>query len=719
MKLLAYLLLLAIPLSARAELSAGAHAEDITPPKLPVIVNGGFLEKMGTAIHDRLHARALVLDDGKTRVAFCVVDTCMIPRELIDAAKEESSRVTGIPAERMLVSATHTHSAPSAMGCLGTRLDADYADYLRGRIAAAIIEANTKRRPARAGWTVVEAWEYTHCRRWIRRPDKMLADPFGEISARANMHPGYESPDVTGPAGPIDPDLTLFSVQTREGRPLAVLANFSMHYFGAPALSADHCGRFASGLGKLIGAAEDSGFVGILSQGTSGDLHWMDYNQPKKDRTLDEYAAGLLRLAADACARIEHRSDVPLAMAEAKLKVRRRVPDAARLAWARGVVAQMGDRRPKDRSEVYAAEQLFLTTEPERELKLQALSIGGLGLTALPNEVFAITGLKLKAQSPLRPTMNIELANGADGYIPPPEQHHLGGYTTWAARTAGLEVEAEPRIVETVLGLLEKVSGEKRRPLADSHGPYAQAVLASRPLSYWRLDEIQPPMARDATGHGHHAQYENGIAMYLPGAQARADAISAIPERPSTFSGPQINRAPHLAGGRLRAELPTLGRTYSVELWFWNALPGSVRPVAGHLFSRGTAGDPSAAGEHLGLGGSASPNLTNRLFFSTGTTGPQALAGRTAITLRTWHHLVFVRDGAKVRVHLDGQATPEIEGEADWTVRDNTPSIFLGGRCDGFANFEGRLDEVALYDRTLTPEEIAAHFRASGRPAAP
>jgi hypothetical protein len=85
---------------------------------------------------------------------------------------------------------------------------------------------------------------------------------------------------------------------------------------------------------------------------------------------------------------------------------------------------------------------------------------------AIPNEVFAVTGLKLKAQSPIQPLMNVELANGAEGYIPPPEQHYLGGYTTWPARTAGLEVDAEPKIVDELLNLLEKISGgTKRRPL--------------------------------------------------------------------------------------------------------------------------------------------------------------------------------------------------------------------------------------------------------------
>jgi hypothetical protein len=106
-----------------------------------------------------------------------------------------------------------------------------------------------------------------------------------------------------------------------------------------------------------------------------------------------------------------------------------------------------------------------LAENPEANLLLQVLRIGELGIAAIPNEVYGITGLKLKAQSPLKSLVNMELANGAEGYIPPPEQHRLGGYTTWPARTAGLEVEAEPKIVEALLKLLEDVSGKQRRPL--------------------------------------------------------------------------------------------------------------------------------------------------------------------------------------------------------------------------------------------------------------
>ena len=78
----------------------------------------------------------------------------------------------------------------------------------------------------------------------------MLDDPFGQRNVRANMHPGYQNPDAIAPAGPVDPALTVLSVQSRNGRPIAVLANYSMHYYGAEPVSADYFGRFAAAAGE-------------------------------------------------------------------------------------------------------------------------------------------------------------------------------------------------------------------------------------------------------------------------------------------------------------------------------------------------------------------------------------------------------------------------------------------------------------------------------------
>src|SRR5204862_6879760 len=131
-----------------------------------------------------------------------------------------------------------------------------------------------------------------------RRPDPVLKDPFGNATVRANMHPGHQSPDVIGPSGPVDPDLSILAVRTPEGKPLALLANYSMHYVGSTPVSADYFGHFAAEIKKLIGAEKsDPPFVGIMSQGTSGDLMWMDYSKPRSPISSETYAAELARVA--------------------------------------------------------------------------------------------------------------------------------------------------------------------------------------------------------------------------------------------------------------------------------------------------------------------------------------------------------------------------------------------------------------------------------------
>src|SRR6185503_11048820 len=256
--------------AAEKPFQAGAFALEINPRKFPVIVNAMFTERSADRVQDSLHARCLVLDDGSLRVALAVVDSCMLPRELIDRVKERTERATGIPASRILVSATHTHSAPSAMGCLGSRPDPGYQRQLEEEVPRGIGAALGKLAPARAPG-------HTFRRRWIYRSDRAGTDPFGRPSVRANMHPGHQNPDVIGPAGPVDPDLSLLSLESPDGRPLALLANFSMHYYGSSLLSADYFGVFAEEVGKLLGAAGPPepgrpAFVAIMSQGTSGDL---------------------------------------------------------------------------------------------------------------------------------------------------------------------------------------------------------------------------------------------------------------------------------------------------------------------------------------------------------------------------------------------------------------------------------------------------------------
>lgn len=659
-----------------AGLRAGAASVDVTPERFPVIVNGSFAEQTATVARDRLHARALVLDNGSTRLVVVVVDTCMMPREFLDKTKGLIHAETSIPVDRQLISATHTHTAPAAMGCLGSDADPTYGEFLQRQIVRSVRQAADRLAPAQVGWAVVPTSGLTHNRRWILRADKVRPDPFGIPTVRANMHPGYQNADFVGESGPVDPFLSLLSVRTVEGTPIAVLANFSMHYFGAAPVSADYFGMFC---GKLEQRTNTPGFVAILSQGTSGDQHWMDYARPKSGMTIDRYSDAVVDQAAAGLKGIVHRSDVPLAMAESTLTLGRRTPDSDRQAWAKKRVDALAGKKPTAQPDIYAREAVFLHAEPTRELKLQAVRIGDLGLVALPNEVFGITGLKIKARSPLPVTFNIELANGADGYIPPPHQHVLGGYTTWPARTAGLEVQAEPKITDAAVMLLEQIAGKKRLPDADpTADPYAQLVMAGKPIGYWRLGEWEGRTAADLTGK-HPGQYEPGVVFGLDGPVVRNfDGLRAI------------NRAAHFAGGRVLAKIPDLGLHYSVELWFWNGVPGDAREDTGTLVAFGRAAHRTDRGPEVSL-----------------------IRGKVAeareVPLRTWRHVVLVRNKDTIQVHTAGLepvtiAAPE---HGMWDT------LTIGGRMDGTGLFEGRIAEVAVYDRSLTREEIAERVKAA------
>src|SRR5687767_2938984 len=94
---------------------AGAATSNITPP-LGLEIVGGFVLYPSEQIHDELHARCLVLDDGKTKLAIVVCDLLGVHRVVSDEARKLIELKSKIPAANVLISATHTHSASSALG---------------------------------------------------------------------------------------------------------------------------------------------------------------------------------------------------------------------------------------------------------------------------------------------------------------------------------------------------------------------------------------------------------------------------------------------------------------------------------------------------------------------------------------------------------------------------------------------------------------------------
>lgn len=443
---------------------AGAYAQDITPTKFPISVNGGMADRQATSAHDRLHARCLVLDDGSTKIALVVCDSCMIPREVTDPAKTMAAKLTKIPASRILISATHTHTAPTVAGVFQSDPDEDYRRFLAERIAQGIAEANRRLVPAQIGWAVGQDPDQVFNRRWKVKSDDLLATPFGGID-RVRMNPPRASKDLLEPAGPIDPSVSILSVQSADGQPLALLANYSLHYVGGlPALSADYFGVFAEKIKELVGGDKD--FVGVMSNGTSGNINNVNFRIAGAKQQPGEQ----LRIVADSVAlaafkaykTIKHRAHVSLAMAQKEIELGVRLPNDADIARAENILAKAAAMNKKvltTQPEIYARETVLMAKYPAKvPVILQAIKIGELGIVANPCETFVEIGLEVKQKSPLRPTFTIELANGYNGYLPTPEHHELGGYETWRARSSYLEVNASRKIEETWQELLREVT---------------------------------------------------------------------------------------------------------------------------------------------------------------------------------------------------------------------------------------------------------------------
>ncbi|MDB4664526.1 HEAT repeat domain-containing protein [bacterium] len=672
-------------------LLAGAAAVDISPQTLPAFQNGGFLQAKSNRVVDPLHARSLVISDGSETIAIVIVDSCMLPTSLCDKVKHLASQEIGIPHDRILISATHTHMAPSSMLCLGCPADEPYVQYVPARIAKSIVEAYKNQQPAKIGWAVVDGSELTNCRRWITRSDKMGVDPFGQQTVRAMMHPGYQNPSYTSPAGPIDPWLSVLSVVSdKDATPICVMANLSMHYFGGGGFSADYFGEVARLLKTRMQKDDDensAGFVGIMSQGTSGDLHWMNYSQPRQAINRQQYSQRVADRVMDAVAKIEYRSDHSLAMSEKRLTIDLRKPSKDRRQWARPINAARGELLPRTRVEVYAQQAEWIHEHPNAEVVLQAVRIGDLGITAIPNEVYGITGLKLKRQSPLKSTFNLELANGATGYIPPPEQHLLGGYTTWPARTAGLVKEAEPLIVETLLTLLEEVAGKKRQSLVNPQSSYGREINKRKPIAHWSFNDMTSDKVVDAT-QVNPAQYRGGVALFLPG-----------PDSDGFDTDVYGNRAAYLAGGHIEAAVKQQPDQYSVTMWFQNMLPINVREI--------TCGLLLTSAEKLEVAGAAEGDLAGKLVLRH---SGRIWMGKTAVSTDHWQCVTLTKDRKSIRVYLDGRSEPEIEAP----VAAMTPlTRLLIGSDGGGATLDGKVDEVAIFDHALSSHDVVALYQSS------
>jgi len=466
MKLQLLTTLLVLATTGLAEFRAGSAKVDITPKVWPVQLVGSFSERLANKAHDPLFARAIVCDDGQTRLAIVIVDNCLIGRNYLDRAKALAAEHSRLRADRILVAATHTHTAPPGKDRRTNRDDAAHRAYFKQLvegIAEAIAQAEKNLVPAEMAHGVALVPEEIFNRRWHMKSGGIAVNPFGSPNDIVRMNPPRNL--IDRPAGPTDPEVHFISLRgTEDGRSIALLANYSLHYVGglpAGGVSADYFGVFAGLIEKALGA--DKGYVAMMSNGTSGDINNISFRVPRPRQKPMQRMNEVAQLVADrvlaAHKQVTFRKDITLAMEQTLLTLKNRQPTAKQIAYAKAVLA--GTEPLSGLANAYAHRTLALANGPrEEEIVLQALRLGEVGITSIPCEVLCEIGLTLKAKSPLpQATFTIELANGHNGYLPTPRQHALGGYETWMG-TCTLELLASVKIQKTLLEMLEKVASK-------------------------------------------------------------------------------------------------------------------------------------------------------------------------------------------------------------------------------------------------------------------
>ena len=450
---------------------AGAATSNISP-EIGLDIIGGFSPIPSTHIHDELHARCLVLDDGQTKIALVVCDLLGINRSLSLEARRQIQAATGIAPENVMISGTHTHSAVSALGERWFNSDQelnDYQQFIAHRISDGVRRAVNQLRPAQVGFGSVDVPEHVFNRRWfMKEGSTALVSPFGKVD-KVRMNPPGGSPELIEPAGPTDPTVSFIAVREPGGRLISVFSAYSLHYVGGVSgadISADYFAVFCETLRKLQPVSEtDPPFVALLANGTSGDCNNINFRTPRPGKPPYEQmryvAEDVATKVNDAMAKVVWQEQTTLAAKYRELDVKWRTIEPALMDWALETQTKPENiGKPHDIAVIYADRiQRLAQASPETKLPVQVLRIGDICIGTSPCETFAETGLEFKKRSPIAHSFMVELAHGYYGYLPTPRHYELGGYETWPG-TNYLEPTASEKIMAALLEMAAEVKGK-------------------------------------------------------------------------------------------------------------------------------------------------------------------------------------------------------------------------------------------------------------------
>jgi len=421
-----------------SELTAGLAVIDITPP-VPYRMSGYFNERLSTGTSNPLHAKAIVLRQGKERAALVFCDIIGLSLDVSSRVRRQVAEQTGIPAGNILIAATHSHTGPLYFGALRKYLHnmavaeqgsdpyekVDYSSELAAKIVRVITQADAAAKPIRLKAGAAEQQGLSFNRRFHMK------------DGTVRFNPGVLNPDIVRPAGPIDPGVGIvFFSDSESGGAAAALVNFTLHLdtVGGTKYAADYPFYLEQSLREKYGDE----FVLLFGTGACGDINHIDVT--KRERLKTDFIGNTLAQTVKAKAgSLEIVGEPALAVRSEVVEVPLQRYGPQKVAWARESIKKVGTRELSFLEQVEAYKILALEMRPGGTigLEVQVFRLSSdVAVVGLPGEVFVDLGLAIKRASPFATTLVIELCQDAPGYIPTKKAFAEGSYETVNSRIA-------------------------------------------------------------------------------------------------------------------------------------------------------------------------------------------------------------------------------------------------------------------------------------------
>ena len=443
------------------QLRLGAAQVDITPP-VGAPLAGEYYNQNADGVHDPLHVKAMVLEQGGVKVAMAALDLVSLPRDIVESARAMVQQRIGLDPDHVMISATHAHTTPvvltdpSRYNLEGKdkQIAQTYTDSLAGKIADAIVEANTKLEPVELRAGVGEEKSLSFNRRFFMKD--------GTIG----WNPGKLNPNIAGAAGPVDPGLPVLYFESPDGKtPVAAYVNFGMHQdsTGGLKISAD----FSYTLGQVLKMAKGDSFFPMFTIGAAGNVVHVDVSRPGPLRSYQDASRIGAVLAGDVLKVMQTApvvSTSPIRVSDQVLHFPVPQYTQAEIEWATRTQATYNTPQAAPFLDlVKAARILELNVRHGKPLdaEVQVFTLGDkIAIVGFPGEMFAEFGLQLKEDSPFPITIMAELANGALVYIPNRIAYEEGNYEPTAAR---LPEGAGEKLVDSALDQLLNLARENAK----------------------------------------------------------------------------------------------------------------------------------------------------------------------------------------------------------------------------------------------------------------